>query len=207
MRRREFITLLGAAAAWPAVATAQQPKRIGILSGFAEGDPIGQSYVEAFRQQLRALGWAEGANLRIEVRWASEANPTRMRDYARELIALSPDVVLANGGRALLAVHEANRDVPIVFAGAPDPVGSGLVTNLARPGGNITGFATYEYSPIPKLLELLKELVPGLLRVGLVFNPTIGSQHWSALQDAAASLAVRPCTTPVQRSTGNRECH
>jgi putative ABC transport system substrate-binding protein len=190
VRRREFITLVGGAAAWPLGARAQQPRRIGVLSGFAENDPVARSYLEAFRQEMRTLGWIEGVNLEIHVRSASEANPTLMRDYARELLVLSPDVVLANGGRAVRAVYEADRDVPIVFAGSPDPVGSGLVSNMARPGGNITGFATYEYSPAPKLLEVLKELVPALHRVALVFNPAIGAEHWTALQSAAKSLSL-----------------
>ena len=163
MTRREFITLLGgAAAAWPLAARAQQGermRRIGVLMNFAADDPEGQSRNAAFLQGLSELGWTVGRNLRIDYRWGA-GDPDRYRQYAAELVALAPDVVLAVTTAVAAALQRETRSVPIVFAGAVDPVGAGVVASLARPGGNTTGFTTFEYGLSPKWLALLKEIAP-----------------------------------------------
>ena len=160
MRRREFITLLGgAAAAWPLAARAQQPKvyRIGVLMGIAESDQESQDRIATFRQTLKELGWIEGRNVQFEVRF-SAGDPEQARDYAADLLSLTPDVVLAHSSLALGALRQAAGTVPIVFAQVPDPVGGGFVASLPRPGGNITGFTSFEYQMSSKWLELLKEI-------------------------------------------------
>src|SRR5499427_9445311 len=162
IERREFITLLGGAAAWPLAARAQQPermRRIGVLMSAVEGDQRGLESITAFAQGLAELGWIVGRNVRIEYRWGA-GDLDRFRRYAAELIALSPDVVLATAGSIVGAFQQASRTVPIVFVTTVDPVGGGLVESLARPGGNATGFSTREFSMMGKLLELLKELAP-----------------------------------------------
>ena len=146
MRRRQFITLLGGAAAWPLAAYAQQPQRIpqvGVQMGVAESDPEGQARIAAFRQGLADLGWADGRNLHLEYRWAA-GDVDRIRAYAAELVALAPDVLVGNGTPALRALRDATRSIPIVFVLVNDPVGQGFIANLARPGGNITGFSFLE---------------------------------------------------------------
>ena len=161
MRRREFIAGLGGAAAWPMVARAQQqgrPRRIAMMMGPSEDDPEGQARVTGFRQKLQELGWKEGQNLQIDYRWA--AGPDRSTSYAAELVRLAPEVIVANGTPALSAVHQATRTIPVVFVVVVDPVGAGYVESLARPGGNITGFSTFEPEMGTKWLELLKRLRP-----------------------------------------------
>jgi putative tryptophan/tyrosine transport system substrate-binding protein len=173
MRRREFIALLGSAAAWPHAARAQQPdrvRRIAVLMSIEETDPEGQARVAAFRQGLRELGWTEGGNLRIDWRW-SGADLVRMRTYALELVRLAPELIVANSSPVLAALREATRSIPIVFVIVNDPVGQGFIASLARPGGNITGFTFLEYSTVGKSLELLKQVAPGVTRVAFVFNP------------------------------------
>jgi putative ABC transport system substrate-binding protein len=172
MKRREFITLVGGAAvAWPLAARAQQPmRRIGVLMGVAESDPEGQARIAAFRQGLQDLGWTEGRNLRVEYRWAA-GDVDRVRGLAAELVALGPDVLVGNGTPALAALRDATRSIPIVFVAVNDPLRQGFIANLARPGGNITGFTFLEYSMIGKSLELLKQLAPGVVRVAVMFNP------------------------------------
>ena len=159
MKRREFITLLGgAAAAWPLAARAQQGermRRIGVLMSTAADDPEGQARIAAFLQGLQQLGWTDGRNVRIDIRWAA-GDADRIRRYAAELVALAPDVILATGGAAVGPLLQATRTVPIVFAQVADPVGAGFVDSLARPGGNATGFMQFEYSLSGKWLELLK---------------------------------------------------
>ena len=171
MRRREFITLFGAAAAaWPVAARGQQRerlRRIGVLMNQAVDNPVSQARMNAFVQGLQQSGWADGANVRIDTRWAA-ADPERFRRYATELVALAPDVILADTSPSVVAVQQASRDVPLVFANVTDPVGQGFVASLARPGGNATGFSVYEYGLAPKWLELLKELTPGLQRVAVL---------------------------------------
>ena len=165
MRRREFITLLGGTAAtWPLATRAQQPaqmKRAGVILPFPASHPDGQARIEAFRQALASFGWSESINLRTEVRW-SGGSADDIRQNALELVALAPDVILADGSPSVAALLQATRAIPIVFALVVDPVGSGYVKSLARPGGNVTGFMQFEYSLSGKWLGLLKELVPDL---------------------------------------------
>ena len=174
MRRREFLMLLGsAAAAWPRAARAQQPdrmRRIGVLMSIEEGDPEGQARVAAFRQGLRELGWTEGGNLRIDWRW-SGGDLARVRAYATELVRLAPEVIVANSSPVLAAVREATRSIPIVFVIVNDPVAQGFIASLARPGGNVTGFTFLEYSMVGKSLELLKQVAPRVTRVAFMYHP------------------------------------
>src|SRR2546426_10453147 len=168
--RREFITLLGGAAAWPLAARAQQGermRRIGVLMNLSADDPDGQARVTAFVQGLAELGWTDGRNVRIEYRWGA-GDAERIRRYAAELVALAPDVILTFGGATTGPVQQVTRTVPIVFAGIIDPVGSGLVASLARPGGNVTGFTSFAYGISAKWLELLKEIAPRVKRGAVV---------------------------------------
>jgi len=200
VKRREFIALLGgAAAAWPLAARAQQRermRRIGVLMSAVEGDPIGLEYVTAFAQALAELGWSVGRNVRIEYRWGA-GDLDRFRRYAAELVALSPDVVLASAGSIVGALQQASRTVPIVFVTTIDPVGGGWVESLSRPGTNATGFASFEFSMSGKWLELLKEIAPGVKRVAVVRDPSVpaGSGGLAAIQTVAPSLGVE--LTPV----------
>jgi putative ABC transport system substrate-binding protein len=195
MRRREFITLLGgAAAAWPLTARAQQGermRRIGVLINFASDDVEGQARLTAFREGLRQLGWTEGGNVRIDTRWAA-GDPDRYRQYVAELLALAPDVILAISSAALASLLQATRTVPIVFTTVADPVGAGYVDSLARPGGNATGFVLWEYSIAAKWLELLKEIAPQVTRA-VVFRQSAlaaGPGQFGVIQAAAPSLGV-----------------
>jgi putative ABC transport system substrate-binding protein len=195
MRRREFITLLGgAAAAWPLVARAQQAdriRRIGVLMGLAADDPQAQTIIAAFLQRLQQLGWADGRNARIDIRWTA-GNPDDMRKYAAELVTLAPDVMLATGGTTVGPLLKASSTVPIVFANVPDPVGSGFVESLAQPGGNATGFVQFEYSLSGKWLELLKQIAPGVTRAAVLWDPAIiaGIGQFAVIQSVAPSLGV-----------------
>jgi putative ABC transport system substrate-binding protein len=199
LKRREFISLLGGAAVLPLAARAQQtarPARIGVLVSAVEGDPRGLEYVTAFAQGLAELGWTVGRNLRIEYRWGA-GDLDRFRRYAAELVALSPDVVLASSGSIVGAFQQASRTVPIVFVTTVDPVGGGWVDSLSRPGTNATGFAAYEFSMSGKRLELLKEIAPGVKRVAVIRDPSVpaGSGGLAAIQTVAPSLGVE--LTPV----------
>jgi putative ABC transport system substrate-binding protein len=201
MRRREFIALLGGTAAWPLSTRAQQLgglRRIGALFSIANG-PEGQARVAAFRDGLQKLGWKEGRDVRIESRWGA-ADPERLRAYAAELVATTPDVILASANSALAALRQATRTVPIVFAQVPDPVGGGFVASLARPGGNITGFATYEYTVGVKWVELLKEIAPRIARAAILYDPT--TPNWAGylreIENAASSLVVRSSSFAVR---------
>jgi putative ABC transport system substrate-binding protein len=194
MRRRAFITLLGgAAAAWPLAARAQQPervRRIGVLMNIAADDPEAPVRVGAFAQGLQELGWTIGRNLRIEYRW-SAGDADRIRGYAAELSALSPDVIIAYGGAHAAAVQQAAPTVPIVFLSVNDPVAAGLVASLARPGRNATGFTALEYGTSPKWLELLKQIAPGITRAAVLRPANIGGVgQLGAIQAAAATLGV-----------------
>src|SRR6266481_77211 len=201
MRRREFITLLGgAAAAWPLAARAQQERvrRIGVLMPNAADDPEYQARMTAFLQELAQLGWIDGRNARIDTRWGV-ADADRIRKYAAELVALAPDVILANSSAALASLLQATRTVPIVFTAVADPVGAGYVDSLARPGGNATGFLVWEYSIAGKWLELLKEIAPGVTRAAVVRESATatGPGQFGVIQAAAAALGVelRPVDT------------
>ena len=193
--RREFITLLGgAAAAWPLAARAQQGervRRIGVLMNVAADDPEAQARNAAFLQGLQELGWTVGRNVRIDYRWAA-GDADRLRRYAAELVALAPDVVLASGTSTVGPLQQATRTVPIVFAGVADPVGAGFVDSLARPGGNATGFISFEYGLSGKWLELLKEIAPGVTRVAVLRDSAIsgGTGQFGAIQSVAPSLGV-----------------
>jgi putative tryptophan/tyrosine transport system substrate-binding protein len=194
IRRRAFITLLGGAAAWPLAASAQQPermRRIGVLMSMVEGDPRGLEYITAFAQGLAELGWTVGRNVRIEYRWGA-GDLDRFRKYAAELVALSPDVIVATAGSIVDMLQQASRTVPIVFVTVVDPVGGGWVQSLARPGGNATGFAVYEFSMSGKRLELLKEIAPRVTRVAVIRDPAVpaGSGGLAAIQTVAPSFGV-----------------
>ena len=194
MKRREFITLIGGAAAWPLAARAQQAqgmRRIGVLTNFFADDPEWQVRIAAFRQGLSELGWSEGGNVHIDTRWGG-GDVDRYRRYATELLALAPDVILANSSAALAPLLQATRTVPIVFTTVADPVGAGYVDSLARPGGNATGFLVWEYSIAAKWLELLKEIAPQVTRA-VVFRQSdiaAGPGQFGVIQAAAPSLGV-----------------
>jgi len=199
VKRREFITLLGGAAALPVAARAQQPermRRVGVLMAFESG-PLAQNYLTAFRQALQEKGWAEGRNIRIDERW-SGADADRLRVYAAEMVSLKPDVILAGGGRAMAALQAQTRDIPIVFEGPTDPVRQGFVASMARPGGNMTGFSSFEVSIIGKLLEALKEIAPHTARVALMFHPdiTAATDYLHLLEAVAPSFSVKPIAAP-----------
>jgi putative ABC transport system substrate-binding protein len=184
MRRRQFIAGLGSAAAWPVVARAQQPermRRIGMLLPAATDDPQFQARVAAFYQGLALLGWTIGRNVRIDTRWSSNADDTRK--HAEELVALAPDVILASGGVSVGPLLQVTRTVPIVFAAA-DPVGSGFVDSLARPGGNATGFINFEFSTSGKWIELLKQIAPSVTRAAVLRNVIglVGASEFAAIQ-------------------------
>jgi putative tryptophan/tyrosine transport system substrate-binding protein len=194
VRRREFITLLGgAAAAWPLAARAQtdRVRRVGVLSNPGADDAEMQSRTAAFAQGLQELGWTVGRNLQIDYRW-SNGNAARLRAHATELIALEPDVVLATSGVSIMPLLEASRSVPIVFAQTIDPVGLGVVESLSRPGGNITGFTQFEYSVPVKWLELLKEIAPATTHAAVLRDPfdPPGLGQWAAMQSVASVFAV-----------------
>jgi putative ABC transport system substrate-binding protein len=194
MKRREFVTLLGGAAVWPLAAWAQQPermRRIGVLTPFPADDAEGHARLTAFAQALQQLGWTVGQNVRVDYRWGP-GNAETMRKYATELVALSPDVVLAYSSAAVPPLLEASRSVPIVFAGVADPVAAGFVESLARPGGNATGFTVYEYSISGKWLELLKEIAPRVTRAAVLRELGIapGLAQFGAIQALAPSLGV-----------------
>jgi len=195
MNRREFIAILGGAAAWPLAARAQQPepmRRIGVHMYWDADDAEGRARLAAFIQALQQLGWSEGRNLRIDTR--ATANADELRRHAAELVALAPDVLVAASGTAsVAALLQATRSVPIVFVTVVDPVGAGFVANPAQPGGNATGFTIYEYSMSGKWLELLKEIAPAVTRVAVLRDPTVASGigQFGAIQIVAPSLGVQ----------------
>ena len=174
MRRRAFIAALGGAAAWPVVARAQQPermRRIGALMSFAENDPEGQARIAAFREKLRSLGWIEGRNINVVIRWATGSAESIQRS-AKELVTLQPDLILSATTPTTTSLRQQTLVIPIVFANVSDPIGSGFVASLSRPGGNTTGFINLENSMAGKWLGLLKEIAPQASEVAFVFNPT-----------------------------------
>jgi putative ABC transport system substrate-binding protein len=186
MRRRKFIALVaGAAAAWPIGARAQRVRRIGFLSGIAENDPEGHSRIAAFREGLEALGWTEARNIRIDSRFAG-GDPERVRAYVAELVALTPDLIVAQSSPVVAALKQATSTIPIVFAVVNDPVGQGFIASLANPGGNITGFTFVDFEMIGKWLEMLKEIAPGVVRAGLMFNPDLAPYFHVYLREFGA---------------------
>jgi putative tryptophan/tyrosine transport system substrate-binding protein len=199
MKRREFITLLGGAAAWPLAAPAQTPssvRQIGVLMNTDAGDREGLARLAAFQQALQQLGWSEGRSAHVNVRW-SAGNSDQFRGYATELVALAPDVILASGSPSVAALQRAARNVPIVFVQVVDPVGNGFVDSLPRPGGNITGFSAFEYGMSGKWLELLKEVAPRVMRAAVLRDVALaqGSGQLGAIQSVAPSFAVE--VTPI----------
>jgi ABC-type uncharacterized transport system substrate-binding protein len=192
LKRRDFITLLGGAAAWPLVARAQQSMRhIGVLLPFADDNPVGHARLAAFLEAFQQLGWMDGRNVRIETRWGAGDAVLTLK-YARELVALNPDVVMAFTSAAVAPLRQVTHTIPIVFAVVADPVGAGYVESLAKPGGNLTGFAAQEYVLSGKSLELLKEIVPQARRVAVLRDSSIaaGPGQFGALQALAPSLGV-----------------
>jgi putative ABC transport system substrate-binding protein len=202
IRRRAFISLLGGAAAWPLAARAQQGermRRIGVLMPFDENDPEGKLRYSAFTKALVDLGWADGRNVRIDLRWAGD-NTNRIRAVAQELVGLQPEIILTNGTPATAALQRETPTIPIVFANVADPVGGGMVTRLDRPSGNITGFANNEASLGGKWFELLSEIAPGLKRAAIMFNPELApyvALYMPSLETAARSLKVAPTIARV----------
>jgi putative ABC transport system substrate-binding protein len=202
MKRREFITFLGGAAAWPLAARAQQGgrvRRIGALLPYGENDPMPQSYVSAFAKALADLGWTDGRNGRMDLRWAG-GDINRIRALAQELVGLQPDIILAASTPATAALQRETRTIPIVFVMVADPVASGIVAKLNQPGGNVTGFAAFEATLGGKWLELLSEIAPGLKRAAIMFNPdstpTV-SVYVPSFEMAARSLKVEAITAPI----------
>src|SRR5262245_62999745 len=200
IERRKFLaTLGGAAVAWPVAALAQQrehTRRIGVLMSASADDPAALAQISAFAQGLQERGWTIGGNVRVEYRWGA-GDLDRFRKYAAELVALSPDVIVATAGSIVGALQQVSRTVPIVFVTTVDPVGGGWVESLARPGGNATGFAVYEFSMYGKRLELLKEIAPLIRRVAVIRDPRVpaGSGGVAAIQAAAPGLGVE--ATPI----------
>ena len=208
MNRREFITLLGGAAAWPLGAQAQQDgmRRIGVLVPFPESEPVAQARVAAFREGLQKLGWTEGRNIRIDTRWGA-LGAEAMQRFAKELVGLQPDLILSQSTPNTAALLQQTRTIPIVFVQVTDPVGSGFVASISRPGGNVTGFSLAEQTMAGKWLELLKEIAPSVNRVALLFNPataTFAEIYLNSFKAAAASFAVEAIGAPV-RSTSELE--
>jgi putative ABC transport system substrate-binding protein len=203
LKRRKFITLLGgAAAAWPFAARAQQADRmrlIGVLMAYAEDDPEGQAWVAAFREGLQQLGWAEGRNIRIASRFATP-DVEAMQRFAKELVALQPDLILSQSTPTTAALLQQTRSIPVIFANISDPVGSGFVASFPKPGGNATGFVNLEASMAGKWLELLREITPRVNRVAILFNPataTYFQYYVDPLKAAAASYGVEATAAPV----------
>jgi ABC-type uncharacterized transport system substrate-binding protein len=208
VRRREFIALLGgAAAAWPLAARAQQPdrmRRIGVLMGYAESDRVGQAFLTAFREGLQKLGLAEGRNIRIDPRWAPPGDAESRQRFAKELVALQPDLILSNNTPTTAAMLQQTRTIPIVFASASDPVGGGFVASFPRPGGNVTGFTNIEPTMAGKSLELLKEIAPRVNRVAFLFNPgtaPYGEFYLNSFKTAAPSFAMEAIAAPVHNTS------
>jgi putative ABC transport system substrate-binding protein len=201
IRRREFITFLGGAAAWPLAARAQpgeRVRRIGVLHPFDENDPVAKTVVAAFTQALAGLGWTDGRNVRMDVRWTG-GDINRSRALAQELVRLQPDIIVTGGVPATVSVQRETRTIPIVFATTGDPVARGLIGRLDRPNGNVTGFGGYEATLAGKWLELLSEIAPGLKRAAIMFNPDAASApaYMPSLETAARSLKVEPIIAPV----------
>jgi putative ABC transport system substrate-binding protein len=207
LRRREFIGLLGGAVvAWPRAASAQQAdrvRRIGVLMALAAGDPETKARIAKFRQELDRLGWSEGRNVRIDARFAA-GNPDEFRVLAKELVVLQPDVILARSTPAVTALQQQSRAIPIVFVSVGDPIGSGFIASLARPGGNLTGLLLYEESITGKWLAMLKEIAPHLTRAALVGNPkamtTVYDGFLRSAKAIAPSLAIELVPSPVENA-------
>jgi putative ABC transport system substrate-binding protein len=200
LRRRQFLTLLGGAVAWPLAARGQQPGKIAVLSSLPENDPEGHARIAAFRQALEKLGWTEGHNIRFDVRWATPELETIHR-LAKQLVALQPDLIVTQNTPGTAAILQQTRVIPIIFVNIVDPVGSGLVANFLRPGGNVTGFVSLESAIVGKWLELLKEVAPRVARVAVLFNPAtapFAEYYLTPFKAAARSFAVEVIPAPVR---------
>ena len=204
LKRREFITLLGGAAGWPLAAGAQDSgrvRRVGVLSSIGESDLEAQSMADTFQQALQGAGWVDGRNLRIDYRWAA-GNVSRIEAFAKQLIALQPDVMVAHTTPSVIALRKETSTIPIVFVQISDPIGSGFIANLARPGGNLTGFSNFESSIGGKWVEMLKEIAPSVGRVALLFNPDtapyVSRYYQGPFEAAARSFGVQPSSSPVR---------
>jgi putative ABC transport system substrate-binding protein len=204
MRRREFIALIGSAAAgWPLAAGAQQPQRmrqIGVLISTREDDPEAQQRVALLRQGLKELGWTEGRNINVDYRWVG-GDAARAKTHAAELVSQKPDLIIANSTLSLAAVRNETSTIPIVFLVVGDPIGQGFVSSLARPGGNITGFTAFEFATSAKWLELIKEIVPEVRRIAFMFNPAGGSyaeKFVQAIAPVASSSAIDLMVRPIR---------
>ena len=200
MRRREFITILGSAVAWPLVARAQKPRQIGVLMNRVATDAEGKAFVTAFMQQLSKLGWIEGENLHVEYRW-NNGDAALARRYAAELVALTPDVILSASTNNLTALQRLSPTTPIVFVQVSDPIAQGFVLSMAHPGGNITGFTPYEFTMGEKWIELLKQFAPKITRLAVIFNPQTSPQSkffMAAIEAAAPRFGVSVAALPVQ---------
>ena len=201
--RRTFITLLGGAAAWPLAARAQQPgrmRRIGVLMGYPENDAEGQAYVAAFEEKLQQVGWTVGRNVQIDTRWSPPGDVEALQRFAKELVALQPDLILSHSTPTTATLLQQTRSIPIIFAFVSDPLGSGFVASFPRPGGNSTGFIVMEPGMASKWLELLKEIAPRVARVAFLFNPTTApyaEYYLKPFKTAAPSFAVEAVTAPV----------
>ena len=209
MRRRGFITMLAGAAAWPLAGHAQQPERVrslGVFIGFSENDPLPQRMVSAFAQALGRFGWVEGKNIRIDYRFAA-GNPTLYRTYAAEMVGLAPDVILASPGTVVAALLEKTHTIPIVFVLLPDPVGLSFVQSLARPGGNVTGFSSYDAPLMGKWLQFLKEVAPAVTRVAVIFNPdtAFAPSFNREIEAAAPPYGMTVTLAPVHDDAGIEE--
>ena len=205
-RRREVIALLSGVASWPFDARAQQSgstRRIGVLMGYIESHPVGQSFVAAFREELQKLGWVEGRNIQIHTRWTAGDDVGARQRSAKELVAQQPDLILAHNTPVTAALLRETRTIPIVFATVSDPVGSGFVASMPRPGGNATGFTNIEASTAGKWLELLKEIAPHVSRAAFLFNPATASyaDYLSAFKSSALSFAIEAIAAPVHSTS------
>jgi putative ABC transport system substrate-binding protein len=204
MKRREFITLLGGTAAWPLAAHAQQVERVrrlGVLMGYPENDLEAQAYIAAFRDGLRKLGWIEDRNIQIVTRWTTPGDAESIQRFAKELVALQPDLILSNTTPTTAALLQQTRTIPIIFAMVADPLGSGFVASFSKPGGNVTGFATLEGSLGGKWVELLREIAPRVARTALLFNPSTApfvEYYLKSFHAAAASFGVEAITAAVR---------
>jgi putative tryptophan/tyrosine transport system substrate-binding protein len=206
MRRRDFISAVGLAAAWPLAARAQQSermRRIGVLMGYPDTEPEGQAGVAAFRETLQQLGWSSGDKVRIDTRWAGPGNTQALHDFAKELVTLQPDLILSHSTPTTAALLQETRSIPIIFAFVSDPLGSGFVASFPHPGGNVTGFIVMEPGMAAKWLELLKQIAPRVARVAILFNPTTApyaNYYLEPFKAAARSFAVEEIVAPVRNS-------
>ena len=200
IRRRQFIVTLSSAAAWPLAARAQQgERRIGLLMNGVPTEPTYRSWADIFVKTLQTLGWRDGQNLRLDIRW-SASDPKLIRYYAEELVATAPDLIVSASTANLQALLQTTNSIPIVFLGVSDPVAQGFVSNLGHPGGNITGFVSYELSMGGKWIDLLKQMAPSLARIAVVFNPDAAPQSkvlMRSIETAALTFKTEAIAAPV----------